>query len=58
MSLSIWEVFQALFRWGKGTDEEPSKEADEGRFVPSPLDLSVGSHTADRTIPSCVNSLR
>jgi hypothetical protein len=41
MSLSIWEVFQALFRWGGSTDEEPSEEADDGRFVPSPLDLSV-----------------
>ena len=41
MSLSIWEVFQTLFRWGERTDEEPSEEADEGRFVPSPLDRSV-----------------
>ena len=41
MSLSIWEVFQALFRWGESADEEPSEEADERRFVPSPLDLSV-----------------
>lgn len=41
MSLSIWEVFQTLFRWGGSTDEDPSEEADEGRFVPSPLDLSV-----------------
>jgi hypothetical protein len=41
MSLSIWEVFQTLLRWGESTDEEPSEEADEGRFVPSPLDLSV-----------------
>jgi hypothetical protein len=41
MSLSIWEVFQTLFRWGESTDEEPSEEADEGRFDPSPLDLSV-----------------
>ncbi|MDG5777429.1 hypothetical protein VB773_21795 [Haloarculaceae archaeon H-GB2-1] len=37
MSLNIWEVFQTLFRW----DEEPSEEADEARFIPSPLDLSV-----------------
>ena len=41
MSLNIWEVFQTLFRWDRETDEEPSKEADEARFVPSPLDLSV-----------------
>ena len=41
MGLSIWEVFQTLFRWDESTDEEPSEEADEGRFVPSPLDLSV-----------------
>jgi len=41
MSLSIWEVFQTLFRWGESADEEPSEEADEGRFVPSPLDLPV-----------------
>lgn len=41
MSPSIWEVFQALFQWGESTDEEPNEEADEGRFVPSPLDRSV-----------------
>jgi len=41
MSLSIWEVFQTLFRWGESTDEEPSEEANERRFLPSPLDLSV-----------------
>jgi hypothetical protein len=41
MGLSIWEVFQALFRRGESTDGEPSEEADDGRFVPSPLDLSV-----------------
>lgn len=41
MSLSIWEVFQNLLRWGASTDEESSEEADEGRFIPSPLDLSV-----------------
>lgn len=35
------EVFRALFRWGKSTDEEPSKEVDDGHFIPSPLDLSV-----------------
>lgn len=41
MALSIWEMFQTLFRWGKKTDEDPKEEEDEGRFVPSPLDLSV-----------------
>ena len=41
MSLNIWEVFQTLFRWDERTDEEPSEEADESRFIPSPLDLSV-----------------
>lgn len=41
MSLTIWEVFQTLFSWDERTDEEPSEEADEGRFIPSPLDLSV-----------------
>ena len=41
MGLNIWEVFQTLFRWDESTDEETSEEADEGRFIPSPLDLSV-----------------
>jgi hypothetical protein len=41
MSLSIWEVFQTLFRWGERTEAEPSEEAAESRFVPSPLDLSI-----------------
>ncbi|RBI59365.1 hypothetical protein DMJ13_22265 [halophilic archaeon] len=41
MGLSIWEMFQTLFRWDESTDEKPSEEADEGRFIPSPLDLSV-----------------
>jgi hypothetical protein len=41
MSRSIWEVFQTLFRRGKSTDGEPSEEAEDGRFVPSPLDLWV-----------------
>lgn len=40
MSLSVWEVFLALFRGGKETEEE-LEEGDGGRFVPSPLDLSV-----------------
>lgn len=41
MVLSIWGVFRTLFRWGENTDDEPDEESDEGRFVPSPLDLSV-----------------
>lgn len=41
MGLGIWEVFQTLFRWQESADEEPSKETSEGRFMPSPLDLSV-----------------
>lgn len=41
MALSIWEVFQTLFRWGEKPNDETDEEADEGRFVPSPLDLSV-----------------
>ena len=41
MSLSIWEAFQTLLRRGESADEEPSEEADESRFVPSPLDRSV-----------------
>lgn len=41
MGLGIWEVFQTLFRWQESADEEPSEEASEGRFMPSPLDLSV-----------------
>ena len=41
MSLSIWEVFQTLFRWSENTDEEPGEEANDGRFISSPLDLSV-----------------
>jgi hypothetical protein len=34
-------MFQNLVRWQEAADEEPSDEADEGGFVPSPLDLSV-----------------
>ena len=41
MSLSIWEVFQTLFRWGENTDEDPSEEENDSHFIPSPLDLSV-----------------
>ena len=39
MALSVWEVFLALF--GGGDSEDESDEQSEGRFVPSPLDLSV-----------------
>lgn len=41
MVLSVWEVFLNLFRGGKEPDEEPDEEDEDGRFVPSPLDLSV-----------------
>jgi len=41
MARSIWEVFCTLFRGGEETDKESSEADDEGRFVPSPLDLSV-----------------
>lgn len=41
MALSVWEVFLALFRGGEETEEESGEEEDEGRFVPSLLDLSV-----------------
>lgn len=41
MARSIWQVFHTLFRWGEKTDGEPDEDADEGRFIPSPLDLSV-----------------
>jgi len=45
MTLSVWEVFLSLFRGGeesKGeSGEESGDEEAEGRFVPSPLDLSV-----------------
>ncbi|WP_353634470.1 hypothetical protein ABSL23_01365 [Halobacterium sp. NMX12-1] len=39
MARSVWEVFLALF--GGDEDAEESGEESEGRFVPSPLDLSV-----------------
>lgn len=41
MALSIWEVFRTVFRWGAKTDDQANEETDEGRFIPSPLDLSV-----------------
>ena len=41
MALSVWEVFLALFEGGEDPEEESSEEEVEGRFVPSPLDLSV-----------------
>lgn len=41
MAPSVWEVFSRLFRGGGPPDEESGDETEEGRFVPSPLDLSV-----------------
>lgn len=41
MALSVWEVFLALFRGDEETEAESDEGEDEGRFVPSPLDLSV-----------------
>lgn len=41
MVLSVWKVFLALFGRGGETDTELDEVEDEGRFVPSPLDLSV-----------------
>ncbi|MXR20249.1 hypothetical protein [Halobacterium bonnevillei] len=45
MALSVWEVFLAVFRGGEesknDSGEESGEEEAEGRFVPSPLDLSV-----------------
>jgi len=40
MALSVWEVFLSLFRGGEESKEKSGEES-EGRFVPSPLDLSV-----------------
>lgn len=40
MAHTVWEVFLALLRGGE-TDEASDEEDDGGRFVPSPLDLSV-----------------
>lgn len=37
MALSVWEVFLALF----SREDDSDGEETEGRFVPSPLDLSV-----------------
>lgn len=41
MTLSIWEVFRTLFHWGGKPDGESDEGGDEGRVIPSPLDLSV-----------------
>ena len=41
MALSVWEVFLALASGGEGSEDESSENGDEGRFVPSPLDLSI-----------------
>lgn len=41
MALSVWEVFLAYFGGSEDSDEESAEEGDEGRFVPSPLDLSI-----------------
>ena len=41
MALSLWEVFLARFSGGEEAEDESGTEDDEGRFVPSPLDLSV-----------------
>ncbi|MBP1988150.1 hypothetical protein [Halolamina salifodinae] len=40
MARSVWELFLALFRGGEEAEPEADEE-DEGRFVPSPMDLSV-----------------
>ena len=41
MARSVWELFVALFSRGDGDDDGSTREGGEGRFVPSPLDLSV-----------------
>lgn len=41
MTRNLWETFLSSFSRGGG-DSEATEEAD-GRFVPSPLDLSVRS---------------
>jgi len=40
MGRSLWETFLVLFASGPESDDA-TDETDEGRFVPSPLDLSV-----------------
>lgn len=40
MTPSIWEVFRTHFRWEHSDDGSEGK-TERGRFVPSPLDLSV-----------------
>ena len=37
MGRTLWEVFVNLFR----DEEERTREEDDARFVPSPLDVSV-----------------
>lgn len=41
MALSVWEVFRSVFSGGEESEEESDEAEAEGRFVPSPLDLSV-----------------
>lgn len=41
MALSVCEAFLALFRGDEVSEAESGEEENEGRFVPSPLDVSV-----------------
>ncbi|WP_336037302.1 hypothetical protein [Halobacterium yunchengense] len=41
MAWSVWEVFLALFGGGEDPESDSGEADDDGRFVPSPLDLSV-----------------
>lgn len=41
MGLGVWGKIFALFGRDDETGEDPGQEDDEGRFVPSPLDVSV-----------------
>ncbi|MUV60639.1 hypothetical protein [Halobacterium sp. CBA1126] len=45
MALSVWEVFLSVFGGAEESEEKAGEESGEedaeGRFVPSPLDLSV-----------------
>lgn len=56
MALSVWELFVALFSGGDGDDEASEDEGVEGRFVPSPLDLSVRLAHGGQTVNECVPS--